>query len=120
VYLVSMKKIEFYTHPVVGKVNKPTSDKYIMLSYFLSDLSDIKTIEDTVSEIKLVQNNQKTFEQVFTDRYCTISIGVTAGTFECDEANVYLISNNPDLEPSLTLPLQEFINILEEWKNFLK
>ncbi len=115
-----MKKIEFYTHPIVGKENRPTSDEYIMLSYFLSDLIDIKTIEDTVSEIKLVQNNQKTFQQVFTYKYGTISIGVTAGTFECDEENVYLISKNPDLEPSLTLPLQEFINILLEWKTFLR
>ena len=115
-----MKKIEFYTHPVVGKENKPISDKYIMLSYFLSDLSDIETIERTVSEIELIQNNQKTFDEVFTNIYGTISISVNAGTFVCDKDTAYLISSNPDLEPSLTLPLQEFINILEEWKTFLK
>lgn len=26
-----MKKIEFYTHDKVGKENKPTDDKYILL-----------------------------------------------------------------------------------------
>jgi hypothetical protein len=46
-----MKKIEFYIHLVVGKENKPTSDKYIMSLYFLSDLTDIETIERTVSEL---------------------------------------------------------------------
>lgn len=118
--MVSLKKIEFYLHPVVGKENKPTSDKYIMLSYFLSDLSDIETITRTIDEIKLVQSGQRTFDEVFTDTYGTISISVNAGTFVCDKNTAYLTSNNPDLEPSLTLPIQEFINILEEWKTFLK
>jgi len=115
-----MKKIQFYTHPVVGKENKPTNDNYVLLSYYLSDHNDSDTIGRTITELEVVQSTVKTFEQVFTDKYGTISISVNAGTFECDKDNVYLISNNPDLEPSLTLPLQEFINILEEWKTFLK
>jgi hypothetical protein len=98
VFWLQRKKIQFYTHPAVGKENKPTSGKYIMLSYFLSDLSDIETIERTIAEIELVQSNQKTLDEVFTNSYGIISIGVNAGRFVCDKDTAYLTNNNPDLE----------------------
>ena len=115
-----MKKIEFYIHPIVGKENKPTHDKYILLSYFLSDHSDAVTMERMIAELKEVQSGQKTFEEVFTDKYGTIPISVNAGWFECDLDNACLISNNPHLEPDVILPLPELIGILEEWKAFLQ
>jgi hypothetical protein len=114
-----MKKIEFYTHPVVGKENKPVNAKYILLSYFLSDHNDVKTITRTISEIEAVKNKQQTFDEVFTDKYGTIPISVSAGIFECDSNTAYLISNNPGLEADVTLLVDELIDILNEWKAFL-
>lgn len=114
-----MKKIEFYIHPIIGKEQKPTEDKFILLHYFLADFRYPNDIEGLINELETVQSGEKTFEEVFNAPYGGgIPIGVTAGEFECDKDTAYFISNHPDKEPSIEMPLQELIDLLREWKAF--
>jgi len=111
------KKIEFFIHPEIGKENKPTNDKYLLLSYFLADSRYPDHIERRINELKLVQSGEKTFEEVF-EIYATIVIGWNEGEFECDKDTAYFISRLPD-HASMEMPMQELIELLEEWKAFM-
>lgn len=72
----------------------------------------------TLEDLLLIQSEEKTFEEVWLNEIAPIS--VSAGEFECDKDTAYFISNNPEAEPSIEMPLQELIDLLEEWKEFLK
>jgi len=102
------------------KTPDPVSDKYMLLSYFISDHQYPDDIQKSIDELKTVQSGYRTFEEVFTDKYGTIPIGVTAGEFECDKNTAYLISNNPGREPNIEMPLQELIDLLAQWEAFLR
>ncbi|WP_397364016.1 hypothetical protein [Olleya sp. R77988] len=113
-----MKKIEFMTLPKYGdKVVKTIDENYILLSYYLSDRRDIKSIDIALEDLLLIKNEEKTFEEIWENEIVPIS--VSAGEFECDKDTAYFISDNPDAEPSIEMPLQELIDLLEEWKAFL-
>ncbi|MEL1244673.1 hypothetical protein AAEO56_10410 [Flavobacterium sp. DGU11] len=116
-----MKKVEFKILPKYGdRVVTANHDKYVLLMYYMSERNDIPTITRIISELEIVKSGEKTFEEVFTDIYGTIPISWIAGEFECDKDNAYFISNNPDNEPSFEMPLQELINLMQEWKAFLE
>ena len=113
-----MKKIKFYVHPKIGKENESTNDKYILLSYFLSDRRSIKYIDITIEELETIASGEKTFEEVYDPSF-VIDVGYGAGEFECNKDTAYFISNNPESEPNIEMPLQELIDLLKEWKTFL-
>lgn len=115
-----MKKVEFIVLPkYCDKVVKTKDPKYILLSYYLADRREIKFLETTIAEQELILSGGKTFEEVFDTEKFIIDIGYGAGEFECNKDTAYFISNNPEKEPSLELPLQELINTLKEWHSFL-
>lgn len=115
-----MKKIEFKVLPKYGdRLAEPTDDKYMLLMYYLSERNDLETIDRIISELETVQSGEKTFEEVFTDVYGIIAISWNVGEFECDKETAYFISNHPDSEPSIEMPLQELIDLLKEWRAFL-
>ena len=114
-----MKKVEFLTLPKYGdRVVKSSNDKYILLSYFLSDRRSIKYIDITIEELETIASGDKTFEEIY-DPEMAIDISFSAGEFECDKDTAYFISNNPESEPNIEMPLQELIDLLKEWKAFL-
>ena len=114
-----MKKIEFLILPNYSdKVVKAKDPKYILLSYYLADRTEIKTLETDITELELVKSGEKTFEEVFNPSFI-IDVGYGAGEFECDKDTANFISNNPNSEPSIEMPLQELIDILKEWHSFL-
>jgi hypothetical protein len=78
------------------------------------------TIERVINELKIVQSEEKTFEEVFGMVYGVISISVDAGEFEFDKEKAFFISNNPDVESSIEMPLQELIDILKDWQKFIE
>ena len=114
-----MKKIEFIIHPKVGKQCKSKEDKYILLSYYLSERKHRQDLENEITKLKIVKTGDKSFEEVFQTDSFVIPIGYSAGEFECDKDTAYFISNNPDDEPSIEMPLQELIAVLKEWHTFL-
>lgn len=114
-----MRKIKFNIHPIVGKENEPTDNNYMLLSYYLDQRKDKRTLETDISELEIVQSGEKTFEEVFEADKFIVDIGFGAGEFECDKDTAYFISNNPDSEPSIEMPLQELIDTLKEWHSFL-
>lgn len=115
-----MKKVNFYLDKMGVKSVEQTDNKYILLMYYMSERNDVPTITRIISELETVQSGEKTFEEVFTDVYGTIAISWSAGEFECNKDTAYFISNNPDSEPSLEMPLQELIDLMKEWKAFLE
>jgi hypothetical protein len=113
-----MKKVIFYTD-IMGVLGvEAVNNNYILLSYFIEEHTSIDYIQRTIDEFRIVQSGEKTFEEVFEEKYGTIAISYDAGEMECDKDTVYFISNHPDLEPSLEMPLQELIDLLVEWKAF--
>jgi hypothetical protein len=118
-YRPSAQKIRFYTHPFAGKELEATDRHYILLMYYLSERNDIPELTSTISELEAVHSGARTFKEVFTDVYGTITISWGAGEFECDKNAAYFISNDPDSEPSLEMPLEELIGLMKEWKVFL-
>lgn len=113
-----MEKIEFTTSNGVRTV-RAKDDKYIMLSYYLAQRSSPKLIERIIAELESVKSGEKTFQEVFEEPYGIISIGISAGEFECDKDTAYFISNNPQIEPSIEMPLTELVELLKEWKTFM-
>jgi hypothetical protein len=114
-----MKKIEFIIHPKVGKQCITRDDNYVLLSYYLSERKDKENLEIEISNLELVKSGEKSFEAVYDADSFIISIGYSAGEFECDKDTAYFISNNPESEPSIEMPLQELIDLLKKWHSFL-
>lgn len=114
-----MKKIEFIIHPKVGKQCTAENDNYILLSYYLSERKDKKILESDIAKLEIVKSGEKTFEEVFDADSFIIPIGYSAGEFECNNETAYFISNNPENEPSIEMPLQELIDMLKNWLSFL-
>jgi hypothetical protein len=113
-----MKKVIFYTD-IMGVLRvKAVNNNYILLSYFIGEHPSPDNVQILIDDFKIVQSGEKTFEEVFEEKYGTIAISYDAGEMECDKDTVYFISNHPELEPSLEMPLQELIDLLVEWKAF--
>jgi hypothetical protein len=113
-----MKKVIFYVDIMGVQDVRPSDNKYILLSYFIGEHPSPDNVQILIEDFKTVQSGEKTFEEVFEEKYGTIAVSVTAGEMECDKDTVYFISNHPELEPSLEMPLQELIDLLVEWKAF--
>ncbi len=114
-----MKKIKFINHKIVGKLVEPTDKGYMLLSYFLGDRPYSDDVQRIVDELTIVKSGKQTFEEVF-EKYATITIGYNSGEFECDKDKAYFISNNEKAQASFDMPLQELIDLLNEWKTFLE
>lgn len=91
-------------------------DKYILIFYFLGDYTSSRSIQKFIDELEIIKSGEKTFEEVYAD-YATILIGHDQGEFECDAEQAYFISRYEDI-PSVTIPLQDCIDLLIEWRDF--
>ena len=115
-----VKKIDFIEiKEYQDKVVKSAEDRFILLAYFVGDYNTAYDLPDIISDLKQVANGEKTFDEIRQHPQVLWSFGEGSGIFTCDKDTAYFESEHPDSEPSMELPLQELIDILERWKDFL-
>lgn len=105
---------------MLGKECEATDKKYQLLYYFFVERNSIDDLERWSRELGIVQSGEQTFEELFEEKYGTIAVGYSSGEFECDKDKAYFISNNEKSHASFDMPLQELIDLLNEWKTFLE
>jgi hypothetical protein len=94
--------------------------EYLLLNYFIADYRRPEILSEIIEKLKHVANGEKTFDEIRQHPQVLWSFGEGSGIFECDKDTAYFESEHPDTEPSMEIPLQELIGILERWKDFLE
>lgn len=114
-----MINVKFLDLGVGGYVAEIENDKCAMLSYFINDYHTSYDLPKIINDLKQVASGEKTFDEIRQHPQVLWSFGEGSGVFECDKDTAYFESEHPDTEPSMEMPLQELIDILERWKDFL-
>ncbi|WGH74770.1 hypothetical protein P8625_11845 [Tenacibaculum tangerinum] len=118
-----MKKIEFSRDNGTAWV-KINDDKFRLIFHFLNDFQhNFPYLQDeTIENLELVLSGEKTFDDIQDPEvYWSFGSGLGLGYFEVEGTTAYF---EPDKEltdaPRIVMPLEEFINILKEWRAFLR
>ncbi len=114
-----MKKINFITIEEGIKIPETTNKEDILLFYFVSDFDEYM-LDTYLPLIKSVASGEKEFNEIENDYW---TFGEGAGYFECDTNKAYLNPWKEDIAtdaPSIEMPVNELIQILEDWKKYLK
>ncbi|ALR31947.1 hypothetical protein ATE47_16120 [Chryseobacterium sp. IHB B 17019] len=113
-----MKKIEFLNNNGYRYEN-PTDDKYILLGHFIGQSRSVEDIQETINMLEAVKSGNKTWEEVikpYNDIF--LQIGYDSGYFKCNKNTAYFISDQKQYT-TFEMPLNEVIDLLEEWKVFM-
>ncbi|WP_459211418.1 hypothetical protein [Aquimarina rhabdastrellae] len=113
-----MKKIRFGDKDSLGRiVQEPIAinESYDLLAYFISDTK--YNVEETIEELETIAQGRKTIDEITENTEWIISEDI--GVFNCDRKKAYLKSKVSDFR-DIEMPLREVINLLTEWKLFLK
>ena len=113
--MIEVKFIKIETGSSLADVQ---DENKILLFYFINDYHAPYKLPRVIDDLKQVASGEKTFDDI-QDPDGDWSFGNDSGTFECDKDTAYFRSERPDTEPSMEMPLQELIDILERWKDFL-
>ncbi|WP_299674413.1 hypothetical protein [uncultured Dokdonia sp.] len=115
-----MNKIEFYILENWGKVNKPLTKEYALLSHFLDDIGRYFPYhqDDTIENLKNILKGEKTFADI-QDPEVYWSYGEGSGYFEIEGTTAFFEPDSSDA-PRIVMPLAEVIEIVQEWIAFLR
>lgn len=120
-----MKKVIFKEIPNYGdKVNEPSDDRFMLISYFLDDFQRYfpHTQDETIENLESVLSGEKTFDEIQDPQIAwSYGGGLGIGYFEVEEKTAYF-EPDPELTnaPRIVMPLEEVIEILKDWRTFLR
>ncbi|WGH74764.1 hypothetical protein P8625_11815 [Tenacibaculum tangerinum] len=119
-----MEKLKFIKTKTGSNWVQPKNINYLLLSEFLGDYGRHfpSQQDETIENLELVLSGEKTFDDIQDPEvYWSFGGGLGLGYFEVEGTTAYF---EPDKEltdaPRIVMPLEEFINILKEWRAFLR
>ena len=94
---------------------KSTSDEFILLSYLVGDHRGRKSIQTVIDILEKVQRKEIVWEDFINNNGGSWDFGNGYGELDIEDGTAYLISTDRTQNPSMSLPLQELIDIFKEW-----
>ena len=94
---------------------KSTSDEFILLSYLVGDHRGKYAIQDVIDILEKAQRGEIVWEEFIQKYGGSWDFGNGYGELDIDGDMAYLISTDRTQNPSMSLPLQELIDIFKEW-----
>lgn len=118
-----MEKIIFTKNETYGdKFNEPATRDFALLSHFLDDIGRYfpNQQDETLENLKSVLSGDKTFEDIQDPEvFWSYGGGLGMGYFEIEGTTAYFEPDRADA-PRIVMPLEEVIQIVEEWIAFLR
>jgi hypothetical protein len=118
-----MKKVKFTTKGLNGSEIKGVTaidSKYDLLSLLLLTQYYPPILQEKIEELKSIKTGERSFAEVAKPYGNILSIGFNCGELRCDKETAFFITEDPNSYQSFEMPLQELIDLLIEWKAFLK
>ena len=111
-----MKKITFITKGKNGYIfPEPSDNNYILLYYLVSDHRGKYAIQDVIDILEKSQRGEIVWEDFIQKYGGSWDFGNGYGELDIEDGTAYLISTDRTQNPSMSLPLQELIDIFKEW-----
>lgn len=115
-----MKKIIFKIVDIDFPVVKATEEKYILLSLFVGDHRFISDIQDMIDMLEKVQRGENTWAEL-VQPYGNIDdlpFAYGSGFLECTPETALFMSYDNTYK-TIEMPLQELIDLMKEWLEFM-
>ncbi|KQR95191.1 hypothetical protein ASG01_04890 [Chryseobacterium sp. Leaf180] len=100
------------------KAVKSTDDKYILLSHFVGQFRFIDDIQEVLDDLENVKNGAKSWEEIIAPLGNNWDIGYGNGSLDIENNVVYFLAGNK-YNQSFKMPLQELIDLMNDWKTFM-
>jgi len=115
-----MDKIKFINDPKLGKHEGVTDEKYMLLGLFIGQFRFPNNIQEIIDILEGVRNESKTWLEA-NGNLMFMQIGYMCGDFKCSKDTAYFIADNYNSTSyqDLTMPLQELIDLMKDWKVFM-
>lgn len=110
-----MKKVNFKLINDELLLVKSISDDFILLSYLVGDYRGKKSIQPVIDILEKTQKGEVIWEDIINNNGGCWDFGNGYGELDIDGEMAYLISTDRTQNPSMSLPLQELIDIFKEW-----
>ncbi|KQT26170.1 hypothetical protein ASG22_05735 [Chryseobacterium sp. Leaf405] len=116
-----MKKVIFINKGLNNediKAVKCVDDKYMLLSYFVGQFRFLDDIQEVIDDLENVKNGLQTWGDIIYPLGNNWDIGYGNGSLDVENNVAYFLTGNK-YNKSFKIPIQEFIDIMKDWKVFM-